>query len=58
MVVQPLAVKRGHGNRALAGDVETYLTGQGRSRALMEIVQDAWSVAARAIVGLQKRRTD
>ena len=43
--------------QALAGDLENYLARQGVSRALVKIDQDAWGVAAGAILALQKRGT-
>lgn len=43
--------------QALAGDLEGYMARQGVSRALVKIDQDAWGVAAGAILALQKRGT-
>ncbi len=43
--------------QALAVDLETYMATQGVSRALVKIDQDAWGVAAGAILALQKRGT-
>ena len=43
--------------QALASDLETYLVQQGISRPLVKIDQEAWGVAAGAILALQKRGT-
>ena len=43
--------------QALASDLETYLVQQGTSRPLVKIDQEAWGVAAGAILALQKRGT-
>ncbi|MEQ1727229.1 MAG: hypothetical protein ABL982_02520 [Vicinamibacterales bacterium] len=42
---------------ALADDLDTYMARQGIARALVTIDQDAWGVAAGAILALQKRGT-
>lgn len=42
---------------AVADDLDAYLARQGVSRALVTIDQDAWGVAAGAILALQKRGT-
>jgi hypothetical protein len=41
--------------RALAGDIEGYMEREGARRPLVKIDQDAWGVAAGAILDLQKR---